>query len=147
MGKKGSASLARFALKPKDCNENRKGFKVRPDQLQRLQELQEKLAEVVLEEADPDEWPGAGKPLADLTQQERGDRYWSKKNAAATFALLERTTSTLSYNPPTALAPEAQEADIDKQIAKREREAGVLLDTVLKKARKAAFDDRAVGKK
>lgn len=120
---------------------------MRPDQLQRLQELQEKLAEVVLEEADPDEWPGAGKPLADLTQQERGDRYWSKKNAAATFALLERTTSTLSYNPPTALAPEAQEADIDKQIAKREREAGVLLDTVLKKARKAAFDDRAVGKK
>jgi hypothetical protein len=33
---------------------------MRPDQIQRLQDLSEKLAEVVLEEADPKEWPGAG---------------------------------------------------------------------------------------
>ena len=32
---------------------------MRHDQLQRLQELSEKLADVVLEEADPAEWPGA----------------------------------------------------------------------------------------
>lgn len=52
---------------------------MRPDQLVRLAELSEKLADVVLEEADPAEWPGANMPLASLSQQERGDRYWSKK--------------------------------------------------------------------
>jgi hypothetical protein len=119
---------------------------MRPDQITRLRELQEKLAEVVLEEADPDMWPGAGVPLADVDRETRGDRYWCKKNAAATFALLERTTSTLSYSPADG-EPAAQEVDIEKQIAKREREAAVLLDGVMKKARKTAFDERAIGKK
>ena len=118
---------------------------MRNDQIERLKALQEKLAEVVLEEADPDLWPGAGMPLADITQQQRGDRYWSKKNAAATFALLERTTSTLE-RAPDSTTPE-QELDIDKQISKREREAGELLDRALSKARKAAFDERTIPKK
>lgn len=121
---------------------------MRPDQIERLRELQEKLAEVVLEEADPDTWPGAGVPLAGMTMEERGNRYWTKKNAAATFALLERTTSTLTeYHAPTGLTPEAQDADIDKQIAKREKEAAAMLDAVLKRSRKTAFDERATGKK
>lgn len=120
---------------------------MRPDQIQRLRELQEKLAEVVLEEADPDTWPGAGMPLADVDRDTRGDRFWCKKNAAATFALLERTTSTLTYSPNDRQPQEEQEVDIDKQIAKREKEAAALLDGVMKKARKAAFDERTIGKK
>lgn len=121
---------------------------MRPDQIQRLRELQEKLAEVVLEEADPDTWPGAGVPLADVDQTTRGNRYWCKKNAAATFALLERTTSTLTeYHAPTGLDPVAQEADIDKQIARREKEAAAMLDAVMKRSRKTAFDERTTGKK
>ena len=119
---------------------------MRPDQIERLKDLQEKLADVVLEEADPDKWPGAGQPMASISQQERGDRYWCKKNAAATFALLERTTATLDYIPAHNQSDADKELDISKQIAKREREAGVLLDSALKKARKAAFDDRAIGK-
>lgn len=119
---------------------------MRPDQIQRLRELQEKLADVVLEEADPDTWPGAGMPLADVDRETRGDRFWCKKNAAATFALLERTTSTLSYSP-AGFDPAAQELDIDKQIAKREREAQKLLDGVMQKAKKATFDERPAAKK
>jgi hypothetical protein len=119
---------------------------MRPDQIARLRELQEKLAEIVLEEADPDNWSGAGTPMDQLSRDERGNRYWEKKNAAATFALLERTTSTLSYSPADG-EPAAQEVDIEKQIAKREREAQALLDGVMKKARKTAFDERAIGKK
>ena len=63
---------------------------MRADQIERLKALSEKLADVVLEEADPDNWPGVGQAPGDMTQQERGDRYWCKKNAAATFALLHR---------------------------------------------------------
>ena len=39
---------------------------MREDQKKRLEALSEKLIDVVLEEADPDFWPGAGQPLADV---------------------------------------------------------------------------------
>lgn len=120
---------------------------MRPDQIQRLHELQEKLAEVVLEEADPGLWPGAGQAPAAMDRETRGDRFWAKKNAAATFALLERTTSTLAYTPNDRQPQADQEVDIDRQIAKREREAAQLLDGIMKKSKKAAFDERGAGKK
>lgn len=120
---------------------------MRQDQIQRLHELQEKLADVVLEEADPGLWPGAGQAPADMDRETRGDRFWAKKNAAATFALLERTTSTLSYTPNDRQSLPDQELDIEKQIAKREREAQKLLDGVMDRAKKAAFDERPAGKK
>ena len=111
---------------------------MRPDQLQRLQELSEKLADVVLEEADPAEWPGANMPLASLSQQERGDRYWCKKNAAATFALLERTTSLLTDAKDLRNNRPEDDADMEKQIAAKEREASKLLDKVMKGAKAAS---------
>lgn len=120
---------------------------MRADQIQRLYELREKLADVVLEEADPGNWSGAGIPMDQLTRDQRGNRFWEKRNAAATFALLERTTSTLSYTPNDRQSLPDQELDIDKQIAKREREAQKLLDGVMDRAKKAAFDERPAGKK
>ena len=99
---------------------------MRPDQLERLRDLEERLADVVLEEADPDTWPGAGKPLASLTQQERGDRFWCKRNAAATFGLLERTVRTLA----DAVAPhggrdESHDDELGNEIERMEREGVV----------------------
>ena len=97
---------------------------MRQDQIERLRDLSEKLAEVVLEEADPDTWPGAGLPLAELQQQQRGDRYWCKKNAAATFSLLERTQSLLS--DASEVDPNGkphERPELDKEIADAERRA------------------------
>lgn len=111
---------------------------MRPDQIQRLADLSEKLAEVVLEEADPAEWPGANMPLASLSQQERGDRYWCKKNAAATFALLERTASLLTDAKDLRNNRPEDDADMEKQIAAKEREASKLLDKVMKGAKAAS---------
>ena len=108
---------------------------MRQDQIQRLQELSEKLAEVVLEEADPQEWPGANTPLAALSQQERGDRYWCKKNAAASFTLLERTMSLLTDAKDVRNNRPEDDGDMDKVIAAKEREAAKLLDKVMNKAK------------
>lgn len=117
---------------------------MRQDQIQRLTELQERLADVVLEEADPAEWPGANTPLAALTQQERGDRYWCKKNAAATFSLLERTTSVLTdLQDPNRNRDPKDDADLDKQIAAKEKEAQRLLDKVMKGAKNATTSGKA----
>ena len=49
---------------------------MRPDQIQRLQDLSEKLADRFLLEADPAEWAGGSNAPADMSQQERGDAYW-----------------------------------------------------------------------
>ncbi|EOS96633.1 hypothetical protein LU631_16655 [Erwinia tracheiphila] len=49
------------------------------DYKNRLTELSDKLTEVVINEANPDNWPGAEKPVKQLSKDERGDRYWSKK--------------------------------------------------------------------
>jgi hypothetical protein len=103
-----------------------------PKQLARMASLQERIADVVLDEADPDNWPGKGKTLAELTTEERGNRYWCKKNAAASFALLARCTVFMSGAVP---ADPTEEESLDRQIAKREQEAERLLGAAMNRAR------------
>ena len=111
---------------------------MRPDQLQRIADLSEKLAEVVLEEADPDTWPGAGVPLAEMSNEQRGNRYWAKKNAAASFSLLERTTSLLTDAQDLRNNRPEDDNDMEKQIAAREKEAAKLLNKVMSKAKQVS---------
>ncbi|SEB73412.1 hypothetical protein SAMN05216178_2051 [Pseudomonas saponiphila] len=102
---------------------------MRSDQLDRMQNLAEDLAEVVIQEADPKQWPGAGKLLADLTKDERGDRYWCKKNAAATMTLLVKVMNICgTLNRAGAPAPNEEEEGMDKDIARAEQEAVALLE-------------------
>lgn len=97
---------------------------MREDQKKRIEELQEKLVEVLLLEADPQMWPGDGVSPADLTRDERGDRYWCKKNAAATLTVLTKTMSLTQYEYRQAVNPvDSDEVDMDKEIAKHEKEA------------------------
>lgn len=111
---------------------------MRQDQIERLRDLTEKLADVVLEEADPDTWPGSGVPLSDMTQEQRGNRYWCKKNAAGTFSLLERAQSLLSdAGDRRRNRDEDAEDDLDKQIAAKEREAQKVLQKAMAKAKHA----------
>ena len=111
---------------------------MRPDQLQRIADLSEKLAEVVLEEADPDTWPGAGVPLAEMSNEQRGNRYWAKKNAAASVSLLERTTSLLTDAQDLRNNRPEDDVDMEKQIAAREKEATKLLNKVMSKAKQVS---------
>lgn len=117
---------------------------MRQDQIQRLKDLSEKLADVVLEEADPNTWPGSGVPLAAITQEERGNRYWCKKNAAATFSLLERTQSLLTdAEDPHRHRTPGEESDLEKQIAEKERQAASVLQSAMAKAKRAAHGKQA----
>lgn len=105
---------------------------MRDDQIVRLQALTERLGEVVISEIDPHNWPGADKLPGDLTQQERGDRYWCKKNAAATMTLLLKTVNIagiLNRNKP---APDAGAAidELDGELAAAEREAQAIIERI-----------------
>ena len=121
---------------------------MRPDQLQRLQELSERLADRFLLEADPAEWPGDGKPPAELSQQERGDAYWCKKNAMATGGVLRYTMDVLAqHQSDDGGGDAAKEADMDRQIRDAERRSAKLVEEAVARAKaKPEFDKRVHGK-
>lgn len=103
---------------------------MRDDQITRLQALSERLGEVVITEVDPQNWPGADKGPTELTQQERGDRYWCKKNAAATMTLLLKVVNIAGIMNRQKPAPDAGHAvdELDGELAAAEREAQAIID-------------------
>lgn len=107
---------------------------MRDDQITRLQVLSERLGEVVINEVDPHNWPGAEKVPAELTQQERGDRYWCKKNAAATMTLLLKVVNIAGIMNRQKPAPDAGHAvdELDGELAAAEREAQAIIDRMQK---------------
>lgn len=109
---------------------------MRPDQSERLSRLSESLTEVVLTEADPSTWTGGDTPVAQLTKDDRGDRYWCKKNAAATLALLGRVEHLLAnFRDRGPASPKQDEPDegesLEREIARAEAEASRHLQRVM----------------
>ncbi|MGL9724619.1 hypothetical protein [Sodalis sp. (in: enterobacteria)] len=107
------------------------------DEKTRLSTLSDKLTDVVLEEADPDNWPGAGKAIDAHTQQERGDRYWFKKNAAATLTLLTKVQTLIGLQmrggTPGGRPSDDDEAfELGQQVANAEREAEKIIARIQK---------------
>lgn len=109
---------------------------MRLDQYAKLQDLAEKLTDAFIGEADPDKWPGAGLEPGQMDQQTRGDRYWCKKNAAATLSVIVRTTSLIGIiqqrsnlmPPDESGAPTDQdETSMDAEMKAAEKEAEKLL--------------------
>lgn len=124
---------------------------MREDQYKRLQALSEELTDVFIDEADPAKWPGAGVELQSMDKATRGDRYWSKKNAAATVMLIGRVENLVGSIQQDSNAGHGAstmteaESELDQEIAAAEKEAARLLNKVGEGARKAAFDKRAIG--
>ena len=127
---------------------------MRQDQYEKLQALTEKLTDTFLEEANPDAWPGKGVEIATMDQQTRGDRYWCKKNAAATLSVIIRTTSLVGIIQQRAAGGadvpkeggEAQDDSLDAEIKAAEKEAERLINKALHASAKAEFDKRVHGK-
>lgn len=124
---------------------------MRVDQFNKIQALEEKLIDVFTDEADPEHWPGAGKKLVDMTHEERGSTYWSKKNAVATLSLIQRinnlvhTTQVQGAQLRPAAADEDETIDLSAEFARAERDAAKLLDEMQRTGKKAAFDRKTHG--
>lgn len=128
---------------------------MRQDQYEKLQTLSEKLTDVILAEADPDQWPGAGIVAGNMDQQTRGDRYWCKKNAVATISLVDRINrltgqiQAASSNGAGSAAVQDERPDeggLDADVRQAEKEAAKLLDQMTRAAAKKNFDQRVHGK-
>jgi hypothetical protein len=101
-----------------------------PAYVERLEALADTLTEQLFEEADPKKWTGGSKDLLQMTKQERGDRYWDKKNAAMTLTLVVKMHSLIDLNLRTKGG---------KIKAAGEEEEAETLENEIKKANKAAM--------
>jgi hypothetical protein len=107
---------------------------MRPDQLARLKDIESRMIDVLIEEADPDNWSGAGLRLADMDGDVRGQRFWCKKNAASTIVVLSGV-GKLKENTKEALGRDAfNPTQMETQILKAEREASAALARMQERA-------------
>ena len=101
---------------------------MRDDQKIRLQEVSEKLAEVVIADADPVNWAASGVLLCDMTRDQRGDASWCRKTAVQSIALLT-SLERLLKDEVKGEDPD----DTEEQIKRAERAAEKALRGVLEK--------------
>lgn len=98
---------------------------MREEQRIRLLEVSERLAEVTIRDADPDNWTAAGKLLCDMDQKERGDANWCRKTAVQSVALLVRVQQLLATPGPGK--PGDAEKSEEELIREAERQAEAML--------------------
>lgn len=118
---------------------------MRPDQIESLEKRAEELVDVFLAESDPGKWPGHGLEPHEMQSKDRGDRFWCKKDAAATLACAQRITTLVEIVRKPAGPGEVPD-DLSREIAAAQKEAERLMDDAARTSAKALFDKRAHGK-
>lgn len=111
---------------------------MRQDQLVMLRELQEKLADVFLMEADPANWSGAGKLPNDMDKDERGNRVWEKRGAMATGGVLKYAIDLETHHGSKSSDEDEQkhrDDELDKKIDDAQRRAADALKRVMGSAK------------
>lgn len=110
---------------------------LKAETIRKLEGRQQELADLFLAESDPATFPDLS------TKQNRGDRYWLKRNAAQTVGLVHRIQSLLdraltpAAPPPDTPTPGDQaEAELEHEVALTTKEADELIAKV--RARKPA---------
>ncbi|MDF7671164.1 hypothetical protein PT276_08170 [Orbaceae bacterium ESL0721] len=94
------------------------------NQLEKLKQLSEKMIGIVIAEADPDTWPGADKKLSEMDESERGDRYWSKKNANQVISTAVKLETLIALHERKGTAPKEDKIpEIEKKILNFEKAA------------------------
>lgn len=127
------------------------------EQFEKLQLLSEKLTDVALVEADPENWHGQGLKPNEMTRETRGDRYWCKKNAVATVSLIMRIHAlqgqvrAASIGAPPGETPQGGAVTepasfLDGEIDAAEKEASELVKRLQDPAAREAFVKSASGK-
>jgi hypothetical protein len=100
---------------------------MKPEQIDKLKALSERLTDVLLFDADPENWVGVGIPASQLSREERGDAYWCRRVATASVSVLMRVESLIADVGAKHPAFGDDEGDLDTEIAKAEKEAARLL--------------------
>lgn len=105
---------------------------MREDQAKRLEDLEERLVEAAIADADPQNWSGAGQFLCDMDKATRGDAQWCRKTAVQTVALLAQVRRVIAdYRAPELQKPRhPHDDDPEAAIASAEAAAAELIERV-----------------
>jgi hypothetical protein len=103
-----------------------------PNQIARLTDLQDRLVETVISDADPLNWTASGMTLAEMSAADRGDAAWCRKTAVLSVSLLIRVQQLLE--PKVAAAAHPNDPDPEADIKRAERAASDMLARVGLKA-------------
>jgi hypothetical protein len=99
----------------------------------------ERMADVFLTEADPDCWSGNGVLPCDMTKEERGNRHWDKKGAAATAVVMQHAIGLIKWSQSHETLDEKKQADLDadldKHLIEAERRAAQAVDRAMARAK------------
>lgn len=113
---------------------------MRQDQFEKLQEYSEKLIDVLVEEMNPENWPGHGIAPNMMDAGTRGDRFWAKKNPIATVTLAMKLNSLIdtarraTAGGGQAGAVDEPHDDMGDEVAAAEREAKRFMNNLWDKA-------------
>ena len=94
------------------------------DQLEQLKQLSDRMVAVVIAEADPDTWAGANKKLGEMSEEERGDRYWCKKNANQVITTAVKLETLIAlYERKGATPRDGKVIDVNEKVIQFEQAA------------------------
>lgn len=99
----------------------------------RIAALKDKMVDVVIRDADPDNWVAPGIKLSEMSKEERGDAAWCRKTAMSSVSLLINLERLEQVT--TAPLSGVDEEDVDAGIKRAEKAAAALLKRTLEKSR------------
>ncbi len=101
---------------------------MRPDQLARMRDLEEKLADRFIDEADPDTW----------NDQDRKELYRQKREATETAQLLARVQALMAATPHHDRRDPNDEKEAERLINRAALRAQQAVDAAMKRAKTRA---------
>lgn len=104
--------------------------------VKQLDELADQITAVLIDEANPANWDGAGIPSAYLDKDQRGNRFWDKKNCTATAALLLKVHAIIDAVEDAEKGRKRRDgarvdlADLNEELAQAKREAKKVMERI-----------------
>jgi hypothetical protein len=111
---------------------------MRKDQYLKLRMLSEKIADVAIFDADPDNWVGAGKAAKSLSKTQRGNAYWCRKVALGTISVLMRVEALAATAGFNAAMNDGEDLSLSEEIANAEAAAAKWLEKEMARTGKKA---------
>lgn len=109
---------------------------MRQDQIQRLDDMIERLAEAFLTAGDPENWSGDGVLPRDMDEKKRGNRHWDIKVASGTAKVLAHAINIKSSHGERDTQGNVKDPEeLDAQIRAAEKRAEEAVARAVKKAK------------
>jgi hypothetical protein len=93
---------------------------MRTDQLARLEALRDRLLEVAISDADPDNWTACGSKPKDMSKDERGDAKWCRSLAVSTVALTMQVQRLMLSQAAGSEVQANEEETVEAEMARYE---------------------------